>query len=407
VIASCPRCRARYRIARETIGPLGSRLRCSKCTCVFRVQAPPAAPEKPASSEGARGRALVVESDRTLAQEIAALISDFGLTPEVVNDGEKGLLGIFRLPPDVAILGADLPGLSAPAIAEIVRRAPHLKGQPLIRVSSPGEPVGASEFEATYTLQAAEVPAGLAALLSRLGFEGPAAAPAPPPEARAAPAGEGRPEVEERPAELLLETPEGSPAPAGRPGRAPADASAPPESREAAPGLARESARRSSGAAAARRSQGEEPAPVQAGPPPGRPETRKFPRREVAPKPRGSDAARPPAPAKRPAAATTRSASLKSAPADRPAPAGEAEQVAPEVAAAQRLARIIVADIILYNEEKFARAVEAGNLQEALRAELQEGMALFKQRIPAEVRAKCDFVREELERRAARVRGVA
>jgi hypothetical protein len=77
------------------------------------------------------------------------------------------------------------------------------------------------------------------------------------------------------------------------------------------------------------------------------------------------------------------------------------------VAAAQRLARIIVADIILYNEEKFARAVEAGNLQEALRAELQEGMALFKQRIPAEVRAKCDFVREELERRTARVRGVA
>ena len=47
----------------------------------------------------------------------------------------------------------------------------------------------------------------------------------------------------------------------------------------------------------------------------------------------------------------------------------------PEVAAAERLARISVSDIILYNEEKFAEGVAAGNVVAALESQLKEASA--------------------------------
>ena len=72
----------------------------------------------------------------------------------------------------------------------------------------------------------------------------------------------------------------------------------------------------------------------------------------------------------------------------------------PAVAAAERLARIIVSDIILYNDEKFAAGVRDDNVVSVLTPELEEAGALFQQRIPEEIRAQRPFLVEELERRA-------
>ncbi len=77
----------------------------------------------------------------------------------------------------------------------------------------------------------------------------------------------------------------------------------------------------------------------------------------------------------------------------------------PEIAAAERLARIIVSDIILYSDDKFAKAVRDGNVATALAADLEEAGQLFEQRIPEEVREKRPFLVEELERRAEAQRG--
>jgi predicted Zn finger-like uncharacterized protein len=77
-----------------------------------------------------------------------------------------------------------------------------------------------------------------------------------------------------------------------------------------------------------------------------------------------------------------------------------------ERAQAERLARIIVSDIVLYNEEKFTAAVRSGSPLEALRDELEEGRALFRERIDARVREERDFLAEELLR-VARTRGSA
>ncbi len=76
------------------------------------------------------------------------------------------------------------------------------------------------------------------------------------------------------------------------------------------------------------------------------------------------------------------------------------------IAEAERLARVIVADIVLYNEAKFDAAVAAGNTVEVLAAEISEGRAHFDRRIDASVRETRDFLAEEILR-VARSRGQA
>ena len=72
---------------------------------------------------------------------------------------------------------------------------------------------------------------------------------------------------------------------------------------------------------------------------------------------------------------------------------------------AERLARIIVSDIALYQPEKFAEAIRDGNPVEAMEAEIAEGRVLFAQRIDEGVRAERDFIVDELLR-VAKERGM-
>lgn len=70
----------------------------------------------------------------------------------------------------------------------------------------------------------------------------------------------------------------------------------------------------------------------------------------------------------------------------------------PEIARAERLARIVVSDIVLYNAERFERAAREDDVLEALAGELAEARQLFRQRVPAQLREGRDFVAEELLR---------
>ncbi|MFM2418227.1 MAG: hypothetical protein RL385_2950 [Pseudomonadota bacterium] len=56
--------------------------------------------------------------------------------------------------------------------------------------------------------------------------------------------------------------------------------------------------------------------------------------------------------------------------------------------AARRLARAIASDLSLYNEEKIVDGVQNDNLFTVLADELEEGRALFKSRVSAELFAK-------------------
>jgi CheY-like chemotaxis protein len=64
---------------------------------------------------------------------------------------------------------------------------------------------------------------------------------------------------------------------------------------------------------------------------------------------------------------------------------------------ARHLARLIVADVVLYNGDLVEAGIAAGDLAARLAADLQEGRTLFLTRVPAEVAAAHDFVTEALE----------
>jgi len=109
-----------------------------------------------------------------------------------------------------------------------------------------------------------------------------------------------------------------------------------------------------------------------------------------------SATASPPQPAAAPAAA---------APVAAPIGPGGASAQSPEREQAERLARIIVSDIILYNQEKFDAGVLAGNVSEALASELAEGTALLSGRIAPGLGNAQDFLSQELLR-IARSKGM-
>ena len=71
---------------------------------------------------------------------------------------------------------------------------------------------------------------------------------------------------------------------------------------------------------------------------------------------------------------------------------------------AERLARIVVSDIVLYSKNKFEAAVAAGNVLEAMQPELAEGRSLFTARVDPSIREFRDFLAEELLR-VAETRG--
>jgi len=69
-----------------------------------------------------------------------------------------------------------------------------------------------------------------------------------------------------------------------------------------------------------------------------------------------------------------------------------------EVEKAERLARIVVSDIVLYSKEKFEAAVAAGNVLEAMQPEIAEGRSLFTARVDPSIQEMRDFLIEELLR---------
>jgi len=102
---------------------------------------------------------------------------------------------------------------------------------------------------------------------------------------------------------------------------------------------------------------------------------------------------RAPAPAPARAQATAPPRAERSA---KPAPV--ADELSGERAKAERLARIIVSDLVLYNAEKFDEAVRSGDVVAGMDGVLGEARDLFRQRIDERVRGERSYIDEELER---------
>jgi predicted Zn finger-like uncharacterized protein len=307
MIAACPRCAARYRIEKDRVGPEGARLRCVRCSAVFRVRLPQASAASPVE----RTTVLVADPDLESAKAIAGALTEWGYDPLLVHDGVEALLTIQRKLPKAVVLDVGLPKMFGFQVCEVIKRNESLRDIKVVLIGSvhdqdryrrdPNEIYGADSY-----VERPQLPDGLGPILKGFGWG--------------------------------TEVPE-----------------APPQAPEPAP-----------------------PAPVVPTPTP-------------TPPPQSTASPPPPQPAPQVAEAA--------------ADAGE-DPLAEALAEAERLARVIVSDVILYNPETFDAAVKAGNVVEALASELVEGRAHFAQRADSRVRDTKDFLAEALLR-AARQRSGA
>lgn len=64
---------------------------------------------------------------------------------------------------------------------------------------------------------------------------------------------------------------------------------------------------------------------------------------------------------------------------------------------AQRLARIIVSDIVLYNQESIDEAVQENRFYEIFKGDIKDGRDFFEERVPEEVRRENDYLHDRLE----------
>lgn len=428
MIAACPKCQTRYRVEPGKLGADGARLRCSQCSAVFRVRLPapasdaatsggkalasdaavlggvarsePQASEahkaaappsnQPRSAEGRYGPedlGLQPQDNRVGAQtpeassdatpqfdharlvllahpnpdackRVAEALEREGLQVLVAHDGVEAILTVQRALPRAVVLDAALPKMFGFQVCELIKRNESLRVMHVCLIGAihredryrraPNEIYGADHYVESPTL-----PGSLLEWLGRLGFDlrSKTASQSPP-----APVATPPP----------IEAPSSQVTPAGRDFAGDVGGVARSEAKSAEPSEAHTAAV-----------------------PPGNPlrstEARPAP---IQPKP---------TPEAAPAIAQPKAIGRIGVPAD---------PLAAERAQAERLARIIVSDIVLYNEEKFSAAIRNGGVLESMRDELAEGRALFRERIDVQVRDERDYLADELMR-VARSRGAS
>ena len=381
MIVACPGCNARYQIEPGRLRPEGVRLRCTRCEAVFRVSPPaaaaataggspaasvpptpmpqPEAPRQPAPSLSppmSRPASPVLPS-RPMDRERMVLIADpeieqgkstasalarWGLQPALVHDGVEAILAIQRLLPRAIVIDAALPKMFGFQICEIVKRNESLRNIKVVLV-------GAIHDRARYRRPPEEI-YGADAYIERQEL---------PDSLRSILQGFGMlvSVAQEPPVSAAAATPLAPPVPA------PASAVTPAPTAAPVPAMT---------------------PVVEVIPEPELPAAREVVEAvgSIAPP------VAPPTPAR----------------ASAPAPTSADPGIREKIEQAERLARIVVSDIVLYSKEKFEAAVQAGNVLEAMQPEIAEGRSLFTARVEPAIQEMRDFLADELLR-VATLRG--
>ncbi len=163
MIAACPECAARYRVDEAKVGAKGARMRCAKCSTVFRIAAPgsiptptptptPAPAPTPAPEAAVAGRTraaegslarpgiapgeqeydaerlvVVATAEAQIVDATASALEAWGLQALAVSHGAETMLAIQRTLPRVVILDTALPGMDGLQICEVIKRNESLQ----------------------------------------------------------------------------------------------------------------------------------------------------------------------------------------------------------------------------------------------------------------------------------------
>lgn len=348
MIAACPKCQTRYRLKPEQIGERGIRLRCRRCEALFRVLPPPSADPTAAASRAAAPIATPAAQPET---PVAPPPAEAAPSAPAEATGPPALL--VALPGEEGKRMADrfcIDGQRAVAVGDAAEALLTMHRNPPRAAILDAALAGIGGHALCEIMKRSPLLEAVRVLLLQ-------GADAPSRDSAADGFGadlyldraRGEEECDAALVQALTQWDLAVPPPVSTP-------TAPPEGFDASPN--------SPGGIPA--------APVM---PPPSVET-------------------PPVPAMRsPSVETPAAPAMPSA-----AATGATEEEAEEIARAERLARIAVSDIVLYNEEKFAAALRSEDPLLAMRDEVEDGRALLRGRIAETVFGQRDFVGDELLR---------
>ena len=363
MIAACPKCDARYRVDEAKIGPDGARLRCAKCQAVFRLRAPepvvPPSPQAQAEPVDPRASAPARRAPQPPQSAVSSVAQESAQPPpEPQYDRERLVLVADPSEEEGKQTAAALSawGLQAILVHDGVEAMLSIqRALPRVVILDAALPKMYG-FQVCEVMKRNESLRGIKVILvGAVHHRG--RYRRPPSELYGADAYLEQPDLPEGLVSALVQcglpistapTPAPTPAPAAVPSSVAAVAPPASESHPVTRPV---------------------PPPVAAS--------------ATAPDPR-----------------VTEAPTLTDAPAP-PVDDGLAE----EREKAQRLARIVVSDIVLYQGERFDEVIREGRLLEALDTEIEEGRSFFRQRIDERVRDERDYLIEELMR-VARERGM-
>ncbi|MHB8845869.1 MAG: response regulator [Nitrospirota bacterium] len=434
MILTCA-CGAKLKISDEKLTEAGVKIKCPKCGTVHLAKkpatasatpsaapampwfasgapaqpagAPPAAPPSPpvqapagpaaepampwfAPSPAAPSSALVLvaHDSQVVVDMIRGVVSAAGLSVEHAPDGLDALKKATALKPQVMIVDVGLTGIYGFELCERLKGDPDTRGIKIILLSSvygltaykrnPVTLYGADDYIEKHHIPDKLVPK-IKQLLS--GAPPASAAPAAPAAEQGAPAQHQPPPPApvERPVPVTLSS-TAQPATPADANRALQDM---PDILPKVPVTLGSSPKR----------------PVSSSPPPVRPktETPKAPDRPVnaAAAQRGPE--RPAVPMQDESVKLDASFFEQE---EYVAPSGAPAKVAvdpQEVEKARRFARLVVSDIVLYNQEAVAEGIAKGTFFDLLKDDITEGRSLYEKRVPESVRSTQDYFQEAFD----------
>lgn len=367
----CPNCKNRFNID-PAIAQDNKKLRCSSCRAVFGLVRKVPNEQAVAASLPTKLKVVIANESVPFCEAVQKVLSSEPFELFICNDGKEALETVQRIRPELLLLDVALPTMFGFEVCERVRQDPALAGVKIVLIASiydktrykrsPNSLYGADDY-----IEKHHIPDSLIPMIYRLASGSVPDITAPSAQELAAQE-DSRAEIREVEVRetCAASTPLAETAVAPTPAPAPA-------------------------------------APVAASPIPAAPIADvPIANAPIAAAPIAAQPVPPQPIAVQQVAAPVAAASIPAAPIA--AAPGEQKQACaapvelPEVEVkARRLARIIVSDIVLYNQGKVEQGLRNGTFYQLLADDIREGDNLYRQRVSQEVRDRTSFLKDAFE----------
>jgi predicted Zn finger-like uncharacterized protein len=175
----CPGCKTKFSFDENKVGAEGVKLRCSKCSAIFRVvrkaapQAPAARPEAAVPRPTPRIKVVVANESPAFCKAVSKVLVNEPFDVMTFNDGREAHDAIMQLRPDVVLLDVALPSMYGFEVCEAIRKNPAMAMVKVILIASiydktrykrsPQSLYGADDY-----IEKHHIPDALAAMVYRL-----------------------------------------------------------------------------------------------------------------------------------------------------------------------------------------------------------------------------------------------